>query len=62
MAEAFQSRLRKGTKDRLKPRLLAALTLSILQVVNKCWAEGDARDISSIVQQAFSALNQVVAE
>ncbi len=62
VAVAFQSRLRKGTKDRLKPRLLAALTLSILQVVNKCWAEGDARDISAIAQQAFSALNQVVTE
>lgn len=62
VAEAFQSRFRKGAKDRLRPRLYAALTLSILQVVNKCWAEGDKRDVSVIVEHAFEAVGQLARE
>jgi AcrR family transcriptional regulator len=61
VAEAFQSRSRKS-RNTLKPRLFAALTLSILQVVNKCWAEGESTDIAAIVEQAFSVLGQLAGE
>jgi AcrR family transcriptional regulator len=62
VAEAFQSRSRKGSKDTLTPRLLAALTLSILQVVNKCWAESESADISAIVERAFFVLSQLAGK
>lgn len=60
VAEAFQSRLRKGAANPLKTRLYAALTLSILQVVTKSWAsETKDTEICSVTQQAFTILNQL---
>jgi AcrR family transcriptional regulator len=61
VAEAFRNRLRKTAKGNLKARLYAAFALAILQVINKCWAEGESQDVSAIVQQAFAALNQLIA-
>lgn len=60
VAEAFQSRLRKGAANPLKTRLYAALTLSILQVVTKSWAnETKDTEICLVTHQAFTILNQL---
>jgi AcrR family transcriptional regulator len=71
VAEAFQSRTKTcenkapkktAQKDPLRPRLLAAITLSILQVSNRCWAESEAgpEAVAPLVQQAFSTLQHLM--
>lgn len=60
VTEAFKSRLKGGSKDPMKPRLLAALTLSILNVAVESWCRNEHEDISMIINRAFSTLSQLV--
>jgi AcrR family transcriptional regulator len=60
VTKAFETHLRKGSKDLLKPRLLAALTLTILNVSIGVWCRSEREDISIIVRRAFSTLSQLV--
>jgi len=57
---AFAKRLRSGTKDELKPRLLANLTLSILNVAIVSWYRGEYHDISTATNEVFSNLTRII--
>lgn len=60
VAAAFASRARRATKADVTPRLLAALTLSILDVAFRSWYEHDQRDISASVEKVTAALAGIV--
>jgi AcrR family transcriptional regulator len=62
VAAAFEARLRKGSKDPFKPRLLSALTLAILNVAVGSWCRNDREDISIIIKRAFSALEELACQ
>jgi AcrR family transcriptional regulator len=62
VATAFAQRLRSKSKDDLKPRLLASLTLAVMNVAVIAWYRGEYRDISTAAKQAFSTLTRVVCD
>jgi AcrR family transcriptional regulator len=62
VADAFRRRLRTTGRDDLMPRLLAELTLSILDVTFRQWLQHDAQDIVPTTEQVFARLREVVCE
>jgi len=62
LSEAFEARLKKASKDLLKPRLLAALTLAILNTSLQHWCRNEPEDISIVIRQAFATISQVVCQ
>ena len=62
VADAYRRRLRTSGKDDLMPRLLAELTLSILDVTFRQWFKHDEQDIVPTIEQVFALLRQVVCD
>jgi AcrR family transcriptional regulator len=62
IADAYHLRFRTGAHDDLMPRLLAELTLSILDVTFRQWLKHDEQDIVPTTEQVFALLRQVVGE
>jgi AcrR family transcriptional regulator len=62
VAHAYHLRFRTGAHDDLLPRLLAELTLSILDVTFRQWFKHDEPDIVPTTEQVFTLLRQVVLE
>jgi AcrR family transcriptional regulator len=62
VAAAFAARLRSASGDHLKPRLLATLTLSIINVAIISWYRGEYQDLSTAAKQAFSHLARIVCD
>jgi hypothetical protein len=62
VAHAYRRRLRTSGKDDLLPRLLAELTLSILDVTFRQWLKHDEQDIVPTTEQVFALLRQVVCD
>ena len=60
VADAFRARLRR--RDDLTPRLLAELTLSILDVTFREWLKRDDPDILHTAEQVFTALHGIVCD
>jgi AcrR family transcriptional regulator len=58
VAGAFRTRFR--SRDDLTPRLLAELTLSILDVTFREWLKQERQDILETTEQVFTALHGVV--
>jgi AcrR family transcriptional regulator len=61
VAQAFRRRCRISAKQDLKAKLLASLTLTILNLSIGQWAKNPRRDISPIILQALSELDQIVS-
>lgn len=59
LSTAFAERLRKRSSDPLRPRLLASITLSILNVVIQTWGESDSLEIAALMKEAFATLDQL---
>jgi AcrR family transcriptional regulator len=59
VAGAFAERL-KGSKDDLETRLLAAMTVSAMNVAIMAWHRGNCADLSAAVEQVFSNLVRIV--
>jgi AcrR family transcriptional regulator len=59
LAAAFASRLRRRASDPLRPRLLASITLSILNVAIQTWGESDSQEIAALMKEAFATLGQL---
>jgi AcrR family transcriptional regulator len=56
---AFAERLRKRTSDPLRARLLASITLSILNVTIQTWGESEGREIAALMKEAFATLGRL---
>jgi AcrR family transcriptional regulator len=62
VAIAFTERLGPKSKDDLEPRLLAAMTVSAMNVAIMAWYRGNYPDLSAAVEQVFSRLTRVVCD
>lgn len=62
VAIAFAERLGCKSKDDLEPRLLAAMTVSAMNVAIMAWYRGNYHDLSSAVEQVFSRLTRIVCD
>jgi AcrR family transcriptional regulator len=59
LAEAYAGRLRKRASDPLRARLLASITLSIVNVTIQAWGESESREIAALMKEAFATLGQL---
>ncbi len=62
VAEAFESRLGREPGNPLKPKLLASLTLALLNTALACWGQEEPKDISIVINQAFATLSQLASQ
>jgi AcrR family transcriptional regulator len=62
VSAAFASRLRNASNDDLKPRLLASLTLAVMNVTIIAWFRGESNDLSTAANKVFANLTRIVCE
>jgi len=62
VAAAFAGRLRSASKDDLKPRVLASLTLSIMNVAIISWFRDEYQDLSTAARQVFTNLTRLFCD
>ena len=62
VADAYRLRWRSGAGNDLVPRLLAELTLSVLDVTFREWLQQGDQDIRSTTESVFGTLRQLVGE
>jgi hypothetical protein len=62
VAMAFAERIRGLSTDDLQARLLAAMTVSAMNVAIMSWYRGDYRDLSAAVEQVFSQFTRIVSD
>ena len=60
VAIAFAARIGGLSKDDLEPRLLAAMTMSAMNVAIMAWYRGDYHDLSDAVEHVFSCVTRIV--
>ncbi len=60
VADAYRARWRTAAGDDLTPRLLAELTLSVLDVTFREWLKQDQQDIVPTIDRVFATLLQLV--
>lgn len=59
-ANAFAARMRKGRENEMTSRLLAGLTLTILDVTMRLWFAGGVQDVTAVAEQVMKKLCVVV--
>ena len=62
VANAFAEKLGSQSKDDLEPRLLAAMTVSAMNVAIMAWYRGDYEDLSTAVEQVFARFTRIVCD
>ena len=62
LAEAFAKRLRNATKDDLQPRMLANVTLMVVERSIPLWITGECKDAPTAVRQVMAKLARLFAE
>jgi AcrR family transcriptional regulator len=62
LATAFAARLKSPSKEDLKPRMLAALTLSCMNLAIVAWFRGEYQDPAVAARQVFTTLKRIVCE
>ena len=62
VAAAFAARLKSASKDDLKPRLLASLTLSIMNLAIFSWFRDEYQDLSTAARQVFTNLTRIFCD
>jgi len=62
VAQAFAARMKKGRKDELTARLLAGLTLTILDLTMRLWFADGAQKITAVAKQVMKGLCSLVAD
>jgi hypothetical protein len=62
LSEAFAARTRKETKDDFRPRMLAVLTLMVVDLTLFSWFKGDFKDSSAASNYVFTQLNGVFSD
>jgi AcrR family transcriptional regulator len=61
VAQAFASRMKKGRENELTSRLLAGLTLTIVDVTMRLWYADGAQDVTVIADKVMKKLCSLVA-
>jgi len=61
VAQSFAGRLKKGRKRELNARLLAGLTLTILDVTMRMWFDDSSQDVTRMAEQVMKALVHLAA-
>lgn len=56
LAEAFAARLKNSSRNELKPRLLAGLTLVVMNAAIASWFTGEHADLATSGKQALAAI------
>jgi AcrR family transcriptional regulator len=59
---AYAIRLKSTPKAILKPRLLATLTISIMNVAIISWFQGEYQDLSTAARQVFLQLTRILCD
>jgi AcrR family transcriptional regulator len=62
LATAFAARLKSPSRDDLKPRMLATLTLSSMNLAVIAWFRGEYQDPALAARQVFANLKRIVCE
>jgi AcrR family transcriptional regulator len=62
VATAFAERLKGGSRDRLTPRILASLTLSVMNVAIISWFRGEYQDLSIAATQVLSRYSRIFCD
>jgi AcrR family transcriptional regulator len=62
LAEAFAARIRTAPDDTVSARLLAAVTLAVVDVTFRVWSKSGETDIVSIVDDVLATLVGLVAD
>jgi hypothetical protein len=62
LAEAFAARTRHETKNDLRPRMLAILTLTVVDLSLVAWFRGDFDDCSKASDHVFAMFTHVLNE
>ncbi len=62
LADAFASRLKGAKKDDVRPRLLAGLTLVLMNTTVTAWFMGEYKDIVSATRHAFASLSEITSD
>jgi len=61
VAQAYSSRVKKGRENELTSRLLAGLTLTILDETVRLWSANGAKDATVVAEQVMKRLCGIVA-
>jgi AcrR family transcriptional regulator len=62
VADAFARRCSQRKRGDLTPEVLAALTMSLMDVTLRSWFERDQQDVSATVKQVFTVVGNVAGE
>jgi AcrR family transcriptional regulator len=62
LSEAFAARTRNQTKDDLRPRMLAILTFTVVDLALMSWFKGEFKDCSQAAENVFALLSHVLSE
>lgn len=62
VAEAFAQRSRKRSKDNMTPRVLAGVTMLLVDVTLRSWFESERQDVSAAAARALATLHGVFGE
>jgi AcrR family transcriptional regulator len=62
VAKAFAERLKGGSRDKLAPRILANLTLSVMGIAILSWFRGEYQDLSAAATQVLSGYGRIFCD
>jgi AcrR family transcriptional regulator len=62
VSEAYRARCKSRSRDELTPRLLAELTISLLDVTFRVWLQQDQHDIVPTTERVFAELKRLVCD
>jgi hypothetical protein len=62
VAEAFAERTARGASDDLEPRMLAALTMVVMNLTMHRWVGQDYKDLPKACEQVLSTFEGVFCE
>lgn len=62
LAQAFAARTRSESKDGMRPRLLASLTLLVMNRAIMSWFRNEHRDLSASYRQVFAHLARILSD
>jgi len=62
LAAAFATRLKSVSNFDVQPRLLASLTLTVMNVAIMSWYRGDCKDLVAVANQVFTNLTRFISD
>jgi AcrR family transcriptional regulator len=62
LAAAFATRLNSISNFDVQPRLLASLTLTVMNVAIMSWYRGDCKDLVAVANQVFTNLTRFISD